>query len=328
MDKHKPFLTKRNPLNIDYNESENFNLKYLLPTYWLTWIGISFSLLLIFIPQPLRIVIGKFIGLCIYTFNKKRVDIAKTNIKMCFPNMDNASIENMTSKYFSNLGRTFTDFPILWWKKDKAVQKIIEVKGMENISHELAKGKGVIALTAHSVSLDFAGRSLSKYPIISMYKPFRNDLINWFVGRSRSKITDNASVFPRNNFPFKNVLQALKKPNVFFYVGDEDLGYENSEFADFFGQQKSTLVAIRKIVEITNCSVVPVLNLFDSKSSKYITYIDKPLSDFPSDSITNDARLINSSFEKLINIEKTEYMWSLRFFQTRPKNVDYPYKKL
>ena len=100
--------------------------------------------------------------------------------------MDNASIENMTFKYFSNLGRTFTDFPILWWKKDEAVQKIIEVKGIENISHELAKGK-VIALTAHSVSLDFAGRSLSKYPIISMYKPFRNDLINWFVGRSRKE---------------------------------------------------------------------------------------------------------------------------------------------
>ena len=44
MDKHKPFLTKRNPLNIDHNESERFNLKYLLPTYWLTWIGILFSL--------------------------------------------------------------------------------------------------------------------------------------------------------------------------------------------------------------------------------------------------------------------------------------------
>ena len=99
MDKHKPFLTKRNPLNIDHNESERFNLKYLLPTYWLTWIGILFSLLLVFTPQALRILIGKFIGLCIYTFNKKRVDIAKTNIKMCFPNMDNASIENMTSKY-------------------------------------------------------------------------------------------------------------------------------------------------------------------------------------------------------------------------------------
>ena len=103
MDKHKPFLTKRNPLNIDHNESERFNLKYLLPTYWLTWIGILFSLLLVFTPQAIRISIGKLMGLCIYTFNKKRVDIAKTNIKMCFPNMDNASIENMTFKYFLSL---------------------------------------------------------------------------------------------------------------------------------------------------------------------------------------------------------------------------------
>tara|TARA_Y100000996_G_scaffold415221_1_gene408793 strand:+ start:2755 stop:3741 length:987 start_codon:yes stop_codon:yes gene_type:complete len=328
MDKRKPFLTKSNPLNYDHSKSENFSLKYLLPTYWITWIGILFSLLLIITPQNLRIVIGKFIGLCIYTLNKKRVDIAKTNIKMCFPTMDDISIRKMTHKYFSNLGRAFADFPILLWRRDEVVQKMIEVKGIENISNELSKGKGVIVLTAHSVSLDFAGRSLSKYPIISIYKPFRNELVNWFVGRSRSKETDSASVFPRDNFPFKDVLQALKKPNVFFYVGDEDLGYENSEFADFFGQKKSTLVAIRKIVEITNCSVVPVLNLFDSKSKKYITYVDKPLSNFPSGSIIDDARLINFSFEKLITIEKAEYMWSLRFFQTRPRNVHYPYKKL
>ena len=53
MDIHKPFLTKCNPLNIDHNESERFNLKYLLPTYWFTWIGILFSLLLVFTPQAI-----------------------------------------------------------------------------------------------------------------------------------------------------------------------------------------------------------------------------------------------------------------------------------
>ena len=328
MEKHKPFLTQSNPINYDFKERERFLIKYLLPNYWITWIGILFSLLLSMLPHHLRIFTGKFIGICIYHFNKKRVDIARTNIKMCFPNMDIQSIEIMIKNYFSNLGRSFADFPVLWWKNNDSIQKMIEVKGIENIDSTLAKGKGVIVLTAHTVSLDFAGRSLSKYPIISMYKPFRNKLINWFIGRSRSKSTDNAVVFPRDNFPFKNVLLALKKPNVFFYVGDEDLGYENSEFADFFSQKKSTLVAIRKIVEITNCSVVPVLNLFDSKTRKYITYIDKPLTNFPSNSAEDDARLINRSFEKMISIEKNEYMWSLRFFQTRPNDDDYPYKKL
>ncbi len=328
MEKHKPFLTHNNPIDYDFTERERFVLKYLLPNYWITWIGILFSLLLSILPHRLRMIAGKIIGSCIYLFNKKRVDIARTNIKMCFTNMDVQSIENMTKNYFLNLGRTFADFPVLWWKNNNSVQKMIEVHGVENIDSALAKGKGVIALTAHTVSLDFAGRSLSKYPIISMYKPFRNKLINWFIGRSRSKSTDNAIVFPRDNFPFKNVLHALKKPNIFFYVGDEDLGSENSEFADFFNQKKSTLVAIRKIVEITNCSVVPVLNLFDSKTRKYITYIDEPLTNFPSNSAADDARLINSSFEKLISIEKNEYMWSLRFFQTRPSKDDYPYKKL
>ena len=185
---------------------------------------------------------------------------------ICFQSFDSEKKSKILKKYFLNLGRTYADLPTLWWRSNNKVQSMIEVRGIENIENELANGKGVIVLTAHSVSLDFGGRSLSKFPIISMYKPFRNKLINWFIGKSRSKSTDNAIVFPRDNFPFKNLVTALKHPNIFYYVGDEDLGLDNSEFADFFDGYKSTLVAIRKICKISKCSIIPVINLFDNSS--------------------------------------------------------------
>ena len=71
--------------------------------------------------------------------------------------------------------------PLLWWRDNSNLQGICSVTNIDYIKNELSKNKSVILFTAHTVSLDFGGRSISRFPIISMYKPFRNKLLNWFV---------------------------------------------------------------------------------------------------------------------------------------------------
>lgn len=323
--KHKPFLSKHNPLNIKEYECEQFSYKFFLPNYWLTWLGILLSLILNYLPHIIRIQLGTLIGIVIYITNKKRRNIAKTNISLCFKSMSGKDVDNLVRKYFKNLGRTFVDIPILWWRSDKVLKSVCKVKNVNYIKNELSKGKGVILLTPHSTSIDFGGRSISEFPIISMYKPFRNELINWFIGKSRSKSTDNVVVYPRTDFPFKTIIKALKKPNIFYYIGDEDLGLDNSVFAKFFDEEKSTLIAIRKIVELTNCSVLPCINYFCNETKEYITEISHPLTNFPTNDANSDAIIINKCFEQMINKNLAEYMWSLRIFQTRKKGTSYPY---
>ena len=323
--KHKPFLSKHNPLNIKEYECEQFSYKFFLPNYWLTWLGILLSLILNYLPHIIRIQLGTLIGIVIYITNKKRRNIAKTNISLCFKSMSDKDVDNLVRKYFKNLGRTFIDIPILWWRSDKVLKSVCKVKNINYIKNELSKGKGVILLTPHSTSIDFGGRSISEFPIISMYKPFRNELINWFVGKSRSKSTDNVVVYPRTDFPFKSIIKALKKPNIFYYIGDEDLGLDNSVFAKFFDEEKSTLIAIRKIVELTNCSVLPCINYFCNETKEYITEISHPLTNFPTNDANSDAIIINKCFEQMINKNLAEYMWSLRIFQTRKQGTSYPY---
>ena len=54
--------------------------------------------------------------------------------------------------------------------------------------------------------------------------------------------------------------------------------------------------------------------------------IDKPLENFPSGNNEADARLINQRLENLISKDLSQYMWSLRLFQTRPEGKTYPYR--
>ena len=208
------------------------------------------SFFMIYLPKSLRLGIGTLVGSSIKYFNTKRSGIVKTNLSLCFKSMDKNKLNSIHDAYFKNLGKTIIDIPTLWWKSNKSLQDNCEIINSHYIDDELSKGKGVILLTPHTVSLDFGGRSISRYPIISMYKPFRNKLLNWFIGKSRSKNTDNVIVYPRENFSFKKVITALKKPIVFYYIADEDLGSKNSEFADFYDEKKSTLISISKIASL------------------------------------------------------------------------------
>ncbi|MBT7236469.1 MAG: lysophospholipid acyltransferase family protein [Gammaproteobacteria bacterium] len=322
----KPFLSKKNPLNLKQKESECFSLMYVLPNYWLTWLLMLFSFLLTFVPQVIRNILGDVVGKIIMFTNSKRRNIVIINLSLCFKDKSKNEINNLCKSYFSYLGRAFIDLPLLWWRSNKTLQDSCQIINKHHIEEELSKGKGVILLAAHSVSLDFGGRSLSEFPIISMYKPFRNKLLNWFIGRSRSKETDNVVVYPRDNFPFRKVIKALKNGVVFYYLADEDLGIENSVFENFFDEKKSTLTSISKISSLSNASVLPCINHYCQESKKYITYIGEPLKNFPSNNLQKDANTINIALEKIILRDIEQYMWSLRLFQTRPAGKRYPYQ--
>ena len=325
--KAKPFLSKNNPLKVELDNRENFSLRYLLPYYCFSWLIIFISLFLIYLPKPFRRLIGSATGLFIMHSNTKRSHIVMTNLSLCFKSKTRDQLKKIHDEYFKNLGNTIIDMPSLWWRSNKSLQKNCTIINEHYINNELLKGKGVILLTPHCVSLDFGGRSISKYPIISIYKPFRNKLLNWFIGRSRSKNTDNVIVYPRENLSFKKIVQALKKPIVFYYIGDEDLGLKNSEFANFFDEKKSTLISISKIAALSKATVIPCINHYCPSKDKYITYVDKPLEKFPTEQTRDDALIINRAFEKLINRDLNQYMWSLRLFQTRPNGHKYPYVK-
>ena len=114
----KPFLSDKNPLNLHKDKCEKFHLNYLLPNYWLTWLLILISFFLTYFPHSFRMMLGSLLGKFIYLINKKRRNIAKVNISLCFKNITKKESERILTKYFSWLGRTFLDMPTLWWKNN------------------------------------------------------------------------------------------------------------------------------------------------------------------------------------------------------------------
>ena len=104
----------------------------------------------------------------------------------------------------------YLNLPLLWWKSDASLQKIIDKEGMKLVDEVLQNNQSVILLAPHSLSLEFGGRAISGYDVLSMYKPFKNKLINWFTGGLNHQVEHH--IFPNiSHIHYGKIAEIVKK---------------------------------------------------------------------------------------------------------------------
>jgi lauroyl/myristoyl acyltransferase len=318
----KPFISKNNPFGESEANGEVFEYRYFHPRYWLTWGFLGLSFLVAYLPKYLRALLGEQIGKILYNFGKSKKDIVEINMKLTFDELSVEDRAKLSKIFFRNLGHMYINLPLLWWRRDRALQKMIDKKGLSLIDSHLQKDQSIILLAPHTLSLDFGGRALSKYHLLSMYKPFKNELLNWFIGRSRSKDTDKVVIYPRDKIRMKTIIKNMRKPSVFYLLADEDISVKDSLFSNFFDTQKTALKSVSKLAKITKSKVLPCTCTYDIKKHKYYFQVFPELENFPSDNLQDDCAKINSVLEKQIMINKMQYMWTLRIYKNRPDGSD------
>ncbi len=161
-------------------------IEFFHPKYWLLWIGLGFLRLLIFLPYPLIMSLGKQLGLLLYYTVKYRRHIVKTNIDYCFPDMSEKEKHHLVRENFIHTGYTLVENPLTWWGKDKHIQKRAVITGIEHLQDALDNSQGVLLLSAHFTALEIGGRILSsRIPITFMYRQHKNKLFEWIQKKSR-----------------------------------------------------------------------------------------------------------------------------------------------
>lgn len=319
----KPFISIKNPFGDDHIEGERFSLNYIFPRYWLTWIFLALSYPIAYLPASLRDYLGCLVGVCMNMYQSSKREIIRINLRETFKNMPEFEINDMCKKYFKNLGCMYLNLPQLWWKSDANLQKIIDKEGTNLIDEALKNNQSVILLAPHTLSLEFGGRAISGYDVLSMYKPFKNNLINWFVGRARCcKETDKAIIYPRNMQSMKSIIRKMKHPSVLYLLADEDISAENSIFSNFFDTKKASLKSVSKLAKITKAKVLPCICTHDIKTHRYLFRVFPEIYDFPSNDIQNDCAKVNIVLEKQIHVDIAQYMWTLRIYKHRPNGSD------
>ncbi|MFD2167957.1 LpxL/LpxP family Kdo(2)-lipid IV(A) lauroyl/palmitoleoyl acyltransferase [Thalassotalea euphylliae] len=298
----------------------NFKLSFLLPQYWLTWLGVFILYSISWLPYKFQLFLGRQLGKVMYKIGGSRKKVAETNLRLCFPDMSDQALEKLVKKNFENTGIALLETGMGWWWPNWRVKRKVEVKGVEHLEQARKEGKGVLLLAMHYLSVEINCRGVGyANPMVVFYRPHNNPLMEFFQYRGRGK----SNKYMLGKRDVRGLIQALGEGETCVYLPDQDYGRSRSLFVPFFAVPDAatttgTLIFARQ-PNVKTHMVVPTRN---EDGSGYTIEILPELENFPSNDDEADVIRVNQALEQAISRKPDQYMWLHRRFKTRPNKSD------
>ena len=186
--------------------------------------------ILSFLPQRLQFFLGRCLGYAFYLLFKKRREIARWNLKKCFPLKKEKEINNILKKSFFRIGESLFEFLNAFWASDKKIKKLItNFEEVKKIISKLDQSKGKLLLVMHYPNVDLVVRMSSLFMAVSgMARKQNLKIIENLLTASREKITER--LFRPDEG--RDFIKYIKNGKACLYAPDADYGYTNSIFVD------------------------------------------------------------------------------------------------
>ena len=299
--------------------SKNNTLQLLKPRYWSTWLALGTLRLFEPLPFAVLIVLGRMIGGLLAILPLSFVRIARRNLELCFPERSVAERESILREHFKSVGIGLFETAMSWWSSDERIRKLGTFEGQEHLDAALARGRGVILLSAHFTTLEIGARSLTaRSPTNVMYRPTSNLVLERFLARNRSKHAKRA--IPRDDV--RTLITALKGNEAVWYAPDQAYRKKGAEMVPFFGIPAASNTATSRLARMTNAAVLPYFVERLPGAKGYRLTILPALENFPSDSPARDAQRFNELIEAHARKVPAQYLWIHRRF--KGLTPDYP----
>lgn len=272
--------------------------------------------ILSFLPRRFQFLLGKFLGFLFFLIFKERREIARCNLKKCFPDKDSKEINSLLKKNFLRLGESIFEFLDAFWSSDKKLKKLIlNFDDVEKACSDMDESKGKLLLLMHSTNIDLVARATSLFmPVSGMAKRQKIKVVDNLFIASRKKFLER--IFSPNEI--LELMNFLKMNKACLYAPDQDYGFKSSIFIEFFGHKALTVKFPYISVKRTNCDVY--LFRLEKKGLKYFADFQKL--NLLGQNMEEDLKVINFEIEKSVRKNPDNYLWSHRRFKNRPKGEE------
>jgi len=291
------------------------------PRHWPAWSAVVVMWLAARLPWRLQRWLGSGIGALAMRLSADRREAARTNLRLCFPEMDERAREALLRDSFRDLGIGLFEFARAWWGSVAPMRRTVRIEGVEAIEAIRAQGRGVLLVSGHFMTLEICGRLMcDRLPLAGMYRRHRGPVMEWAVKRGRLRYA--TAMFA--NAELRPAMRHLKQGGMLWYAPDQDMRGKETVFAPFFGVPAATITATHQFARLTGCAVVPFHHR--REGADYVLRLGAPLEDFPSADPTLDSTRVNGAIEAMVREAPSQYLWIHRRFKRRPGGVAPPYR--
>jgi KDO2-lipid IV(A) lauroyltransferase len=289
------------------------------------WVGLGVLRLCALLPYPILLLLGGGLGRLMYRLIPKRRHVARTNLRLCFPELDEAAREKLVRATFRAAAISVFENALSWWGGERRLRRLYRIEGLENYAAARAQGKGVILLGGHYTTLEISGRFLAFHidGLQPIYKRAHNPLYEAVMVRQRRRLFDDLL----QSTDMRTIVRNVKAGKTVWYAPDQDFGRERSVFAPFFGVATATLTTTARLARLTGAPVLPYVSERLPGAQGYRVALLPALEDFPGGNDLADATRVNAVLEQQVRAMPEQYLWIHRRFKTRPEGEPDLYRR-
>jgi len=295
------------------------------PRYWPLWLGLGLLRVLVLLPYPAMMAIGRVLGRLAGRVLPGRRAIAAANLRLCFPALGEGEQRALLDRSFESLGQQALELGLAWWASDARIERLMRIEGMEHLHRVAAGGRGAIILSGHFPTIELAGRivRMRGARVAGLYRPNRNPFVDEVLRRGRLRAA--VDVIPKDSM--RQLVRRLAQGIHVWYAPDQSYRRRYSVLIPFFGEPAMTNGALTHIARIGNAAVVPLYSRRLPGNAGYLVSVEPPLEEFPTGDMEADARRVNDWIEEHIRRAPEQYYWIHRRFKGRPAGFADPYAR-
>jgi KDO2-lipid IV(A) lauroyltransferase len=279
-------------------------------------LGVFILWLIHLLPFRIIVAIGNGLGNMLYFVAARRRRIGETNLRLCFPEMDEMARQRLLREHFRMFTRGLIERSIIWWSSARRINSLIRVEGEEHFN--AIKGKPAIFLTPHFVGMDTGGQWIAQHiDTVCMYSRQSSQYLTDLLLAKRARF-GKQRLYARQE-GLRPIIRGMRENMPFIYPPDQDQGIKDGAFVPFFGVPAATMTSVPRIAKMTGAKIVPSITRVLPGGSGYVLTFYPPWENYPSGDDIADARRMNEFIEQRVLEMPEQYFWLHKRFKTRPE---------
>ena len=287
-------------------------------TYWILYHLLS---LISYIPRPLGIRLGEFLGRTSCRILKKKREAAFNNLTIALGDqLGTKERQALVKKSFQFLGRHLFEVCYLIRLNKEKLVSYLDFQGVNHFEQARIQNKGVILLTGHFGCWELMAVGIGFFisPVYLVAQSMKFNPVEKLV-RTLRGISGNQSI-PKEK-SMRRLIKILREGNNIGILLDQNVDWYEGVFVPFFKKRACTNKGLALLAGKTQAPVVPVFIVHQGGGRYRIEFQPAlPWLSFGdrTKEIEENTTLYNQVVEKMVRQYPDHYFWVHQRWKTRP----------
>lgn len=270
---------------------------------------------------PLRLLhaLAVPIGWAVMRIPWRKHDIVRTNLALCFPEMDQGGIRKLHRENMISMIRLVLEAGAVWyWPREKLLGHIPEIEGRELFDAALAEGRGVIIVGSHVGNWEMLTLFCATLaPMVALYRAPTDEKLDAFIVESRERT--GAKMVPSGSYAMRQMIRQLRQGGLVGLLCDQQPKQGEGVFAPFFGVPALTMTLVNRLRRRGGCAVIMVSCQRLDRGRGWKMVLEPAPEAIADENPVAACTALNAAVERRVRRAPADYLWLYKRFGVRPE---------